>query len=289
MDVVDAHLHLFKAISDGYPRDIFEGMTPPEREELAEEFVAAMDTSGVDRAIIVPLSPHDRYLGELLEAYKGRFAGVGVFDFEVADPVADLERRIESIGIQGMRLYGLDAEPGTDPESIAVFPMLEAMRDNNIKVWFYGHPEQLKILDGAMTLLPGLKVVMNHMAFCPDMHMELRIDEYRRPRFDMTLPPASLPLVEEIAVRQPDLFVHFSGQYAFTGESYPYKDLQDVAERIYRAFGADRMLMASDWPWIRENPGYPEVLALVDSYLPDLTPAEREAIRGGTAMSLFDF
>jgi predicted TIM-barrel fold metal-dependent hydrolase len=289
MDVVDAHLHLFKAISNEYPRDIFEGMTPPEREELAEEFVRAMDDNGIDHAVVVPLSPHDRYLGEILRAYPGRFAGIGVFDFEVADPIADLERRIEEIGIQGMRLYGLNAEPGSDPESIKLFPLLAAMRDNNAKVWFYGHPDQLKILDGVMTLLPGLKVVMNHMAFCPDMHMELRIDEFRRPQFAMDLPPASLPLVEEVAARQPDLYVHFSGQYAFTGEPYPYKDLQGVAERVYRAFGADRMMMASDWPWIQENPGYPEVLALVDGYLPDLSEEEREAIRGGTAMGLLEF
>jgi predicted TIM-barrel fold metal-dependent hydrolase len=289
VDVVDGHLHLFKPQSDEYPRDIFEGMTPPEREAPAEDFLAAMEDAGVDRAIVVPLSPHDRYLGEILKAYPGKFAGIGVYDFATADPVADLEHRIEEIGIQGLRLYGLDAEPGSDPESLPVFALLEAMRRHDMKVWFYGHPEQLKIMDAAMTLLPGLKVVMNHLAFCPDMHMELRIDEDRRPQFDVTLPPASLPLVEEIAARQPDLYVHFSGQYAFTGEPYPYRDLQETAERVYAAFGADRMIMASDWPWIRVNPGYREVLALVDHYLPDLTADERDAVRGGTAMRLFRF
>lgn len=289
MDVVDAHLHLFKAKSEEYPRDVFEGMTPPDREEPVAEFLEAMDDAGVDRAIVVPLSPHDRYLAEVLRDHPGTLAGIGVFDFEVDDPVADLERRIDEVGIQGLRLYGLNAEPGTDPESIDVFPLLQAMEEHDMKVWFYGPPDQLVILDAAMTLLPGLKVVMNHMAFCPDMHMELRIDEDRRPQFDVELPPVSLPLVEEVAARQPNLYVHFSGQYAFTSEPYPYEDLQEVADRIHAAFGADRMLMASDWPWIRENPGYREVLALVDEYFPDLDEGERDAIRGGTAMSLFDF
>ena len=289
MDVVDSHLHLFKALSDQYPREIFEGMTPPDREELADEFLAAMEGAGVDRAVIVALSPHDEYMAEVLRAHPGKFVGVGVFDFAVPDPVADLERRVEQSGIQGLRLYGLNAEPGADPESIALFPMLERMRDLGVKAWFYGHPEQLKILDGAMTLLPGLKAVMNHLAFCPDMYMELRIDEDRRPQFDIELPPDSLSLVEEIAARQPELYVHFSGQYAFTGEAYPYTDLQGVVDRVYGAFGADRMLNASDWPWIKENPGYPEVLSLVDKYLPNLTTAERDAIRGANAMSLFNF
>ena len=288
MDVVDAHLHLFRAISDEYPRDVFEGMTPPERDEPAAPFLAAMDEAGVDRAVICALSVHDEYLAEVIAEYPDRFAGVSIFDFGVADPVADLERRME-LGIQGVRLYGLNAEPGTDPEALPFFPMLEAMRANDMRVWFYGDPEQFKIMDATMTLLPGLKVVMNHMGFCPDMHAEIRIDEFARPRFTIDLPPASLSLVEEVAARQPDLYVHFSGQYAFTQEEYPYADLQGIADRIYGAFGADRMLMASDWPWIRENPGYQEVLSLVDRYLPDLSQEERSAIRGGTAMSLFRF
>ena len=99
MDVVDAHLHLFKAISDEYPRDIFEGMTPPEREELAEEFLVAMDAAGIDRAVIVALSPHDEYLADVLKDHPGKFVGVAVQDFDVADPVADLERRRNGVPV----------------------------------------------------------------------------------------------------------------------------------------------------------------------------------------------
>ena len=120
--------------------------------------------------------------------------------------------------------------------------------------------------------------------------MELAIDEHLRPRFDIPLPPDSLELIEQLASDHPDdLYVHVSGQYAFTQTPYPHPDLQEVVDRIYRAFGADRMLNASDWPWIKVNPGYAEVLSLVDYYLPDLSPDDRAAIRGGTALSLFSF
>lgn len=289
MTVVDAHLHLFRAVSDEYPRAIFEGMTPPEREELADEVLVAMDDAGVDHAVVVALSPHDEYLAEALHGHPGRFAGVGVFDFEVTDPVGELKQRVEATGMQGLRLYGLNAEPGSDPEAIAVFPLLEAMQERDLKVWFYGPPDQVEILDGVMDLLPDLKVVMNHLGFCPDMHMELRIDDDGRPRFDIELPPASLELVERLAARHDNLFVLVSGEYAFTGQAYPYPDLKPVVDRIYAAFGAERMLMASDWPWIKTNPGYRETLALVDTYLPELPDDERTMIRGGTARSLFTF
>jgi predicted TIM-barrel fold metal-dependent hydrolase len=289
MDVVDAHLHLFMAMSEDYPREVFEAMTPPEREETVEEYLAAMDAAGVDRAVIVPLSPHDRYLGEILQRYPGRFAGVGVFDFGTVDPVADLERRLEVADLQGMRLFGLDGEPGADPEALAVFPLLEAMRAHDMKVWFYGPAEQLGLLDACLGVLPGLTVVMNHLGFLPDMQTELRIDDDRRPQFDVTLPPAGLALVEDIAARHQSVYVHFSGQYAFSAQPHPYRDLQEVVDRVYRAFGADRMLMASDWPWIKQNPGYAQTLSIVDHLLSDISPRERDAIRGGTAMSLFRF
>ncbi|MDE0170938.1 MAG: amidohydrolase family protein [bacterium] len=290
MAVVDAHLHLFKAHSEDYPRLVFEGMVPAEREELAEEFLGAMDSAGVDHAVVVPLSAHDRYLAEILVDFPGRFAGVGVYDDSAEVGATQVARRAEEAGIQGLRFYGFGAEPGQAAESMDVFPVLEAMRDLDMKVWFYGSPDQVELLDEAMRLLPGLKVVLNHLGFCPDIWMELAIDEYMRPRFDIPLPPDSLELIERVAANHPDdLYVHISGQYAFTQTPYPHPDMQEVVDRIYRAFGAHRMLNASDWPWIKVQPGHGEVLALVDHLLPDITPEERAAIRGGTALSLFSF
>ncbi len=288
MDVVDAHLHLFKALSDEYPRAVFDGMVPPEREETAARLLEAMDAAGVDRAVICALSEHDRYLVEVLDQYRGKFAGVAVHDFEDPDPLSTLRGRIDA-GIEGVRFYGLEGEPGSDPESLAVFPVLAAMRDAGMKTWFYGPADQVALLDGCLDLLPGLKVVLNHLGFLPNMHLEMRVDEHRRPRFNMPLPPPGLEVVEALAAKHPSVHVHLSGHYAFSGAPYPYRDLQETTGRIHAAFGAERMLMASDWPWIREEPGYPETLGVVDQLLGGISADERDMIRGGTAMSLFNF
>ena len=116
MDVVDGHLHLFKALSDEYPRAIFDIMAPPERSETPSRLLEAMDAAGVDRAIFCALSPHDRFLAEVLDQYPGKFAGVAVHDFEDRDPLSTLRGRIDA-GIEGVRFYGLEGEPGSDPES----------------------------------------------------------------------------------------------------------------------------------------------------------------------------
>ena len=197
MDVVDAHLHLFKALSDDYPRAIFEGMTPPEREESAERLLEAMDAAGVDRAVYCALSEHDHYLAEVLADHPGKFAGVSVYDFADPDPLDTLQRRIDA-GIEGVRFYGLEGEPGADPESLAVFGALAAMRDADMKAWFYGPADQVALLDGCLELLPGLKVVLNHLGFLPNMHLELKVDDHARPQFDMPLPPPGLEALQRL-------------------------------------------------------------------------------------------
>lgn len=286
--VVDGHLHLFRRVSAAFPRTVFPVMAEADREELAEKLLAQMGAAGVDHAVVVPLSQDDQYLGEVLDAYPGTFAGVGCYEHDRPE-LAVVEARLAATDLQGLRFFGLHAEPGAQPESLACFPVLHLMAERGMIVWFYGDLTQLRALDLVMRRLPNLRVVMNHLGFLPDMFAEMQVDEHRRPHFDVTLPPHGLPDVEKLAAEHPNLHVHFSGHYAFSSEPYPYRDLQEVCGRLLDAFGAHRMLMASDWPWIEFEPGYAETLAVVDHLLPDLTPDQRDAIRGGTALSLFRF
>jgi L-fuconolactonase len=133
--------------------------------------------------------------------------------------------------------------------------------------------------------LPDLPVVLNHLGFCQQGYQR---DEYGRPRIPTELPPPTLPTVLDLA-RHANVHVMVSGQYAFSKEPYPYPDLTEVIRAVYEAYGADRLLWASDYPWIAEEPGYEAQLQLVDHYLPDLTSQERAAIMGGTAARLFRF
>lgn len=89
--------------------------------------------------------------------------------------------------------------------------------------------------------------------------------------------------------RHPNVYVHMSGRYAFSRTAYPYSDLRPVVERVYQAFGAGRMMWASDYPGILFEPGCADTLALVDHHLPGRTAEERLAILRGTAAGLFRF
>ena len=289
MPVIDSHLHLFKAVSDQYPRTVYPGLADPELEVTAEMLLEKMESAGVDKAVVVPLGPQDEYLAEIIKRYPGQFAGIGVYDQNASDQARNLDQRMKNANIQGIRIGLVDSNEQTpdDPRQYSMFPLLKAMAERDLRVWFYGESTQVALLQNILDILPDLVIVFNHMGFMVSLS-NLAVDEYGRPHFTTEIPPHTLGLLGQLADRK-NTYVHFSGQYAFSHDKYPYMDMLPVAIHLYKNFGADRIMWASDFPWIVEYPGYQQQLDLVDVLLPNLDEIERKKIRGGTAESLFYF
>jgi predicted TIM-barrel fold metal-dependent hydrolase len=281
--VVDSHTHVFAAVSERYPRDVHE-LYPAELEAPAEALLATMEQSGVDRAVLVPLSHHDEYVHDVLRRFPGRFAAIGVQPPGVFD-VDAYRRRREAVGLQGLRLFDLGDASAADPEQLECFPLLAELARCDDKLWFYGGEAQTALLDRVLGVLPELTVVANHLGYWPS---GFHVDEHRRPAFTGRYTADGLAAVERLA-RFPGVHVLFSGLYAFSAEPWPYDDLRPVTEGLLAAFGPERLLLASDAPWINDEPGYAETLAALDAHFPDLDAADRDRIRGGNAAGLFGF
>jgi L-fuconolactonase len=279
--VVDAHVHVFAAVSERFPRDVHE-LYPAELEAPAQELLSEMERAGVDRAVLVPLSHHDEYLRYSLEQFPGRFAAIGLQPPGAID-VEEYRRRRESVGLQGIRLFTL-GEPGAHrADSLATFPLLAELARLGDKLWFYAGKEQMALLELVLGELPELTVVLNHLGFWPSA---LEVDEHGRPRFDAKYTAEGLAAVRGLA-SFPHVFVLLSGLYAFSAEPCPYDDLRPVTAGILDAFGPRRVLLATDFPWIRSEPGYAETIAAADAHLADLDDADRARVRGENAMELF--
>jgi predicted TIM-barrel fold metal-dependent hydrolase len=281
MTVVDAHLHVFAALSERFPRDVHE-LYPAELEATAEELLEEMGRAGVDRAVLVPLSHHDEYLRYSLEQFPGRFAAIGLQPPGPID-LEDYRRRRESVGLQGIRLFTLGEPDAPTAESLDTFPLLAELARVEDKLWFYGGKEQMALLELVLDELPELTVVLNHLGFWPSA---LEVDEHGRPRFEATYTAEGLEHVRTLA-RFPRVFVLLSGMYAFSAQPPPYDDLRPVTAGILDAFGPRRVLLATDFPWIRSEPGYRETLAAADAHLGDLDESNRARVRGENAMELF--
>lgn len=285
MTSVDAHVHVFRALSERYPRAVHP-MFPAEMEVPIEDLLSTMDSHGIERAVLVPVSEHDEYVRECLSKHGSRFAGIGVLESERSGDADDVRRRFSEAGIQGLRVHHLGNASTRSVENLGSWPVLEALAELDGILWLYVATEELGLLSLVLDRLPRLRVVLNHLGWA--LPPEFQIDDLGRPRIRGPIPPPTLPTVLELA-RYDTVHVMFSGEYAFSREDFPYFDVADVVRAIYGAYGADRMLWASDYPWIKQQPGYEPQLHLVDHYLPDIRPQERSAIMGGTAARLFRF
>jgi L-fuconolactonase len=271
MTVVDAHAHVFAALSDRFPRDVHPDYFPADAEATGEELLGAMAAAGVDRAVLVPVTHHDQYVADCLRRHPDRFAAVGVQGPEPG--VESYRRRRDAAGLHGLRLFALDDAA----------PLLDELARQGDKLWFYGGREQMRLLEAALERLPELTVVLNHLGFWPTA---FHADEHGRPCFDTTYTAENLEAVCGLA-RFPRVHVLCTGMYAFAAEGPPYDDLRPVAAGLLDAFGPQRLLLGSDFPWIRGEPGYGETLAAVDSLLDGLDDAGRARVRGGNALELF--
>jgi predicted TIM-barrel fold metal-dependent hydrolase len=83
--------------------------------------------------------------------------------------------------------------------------------------------------------------------------------------------------------------LHLSGQYAFSKDPFPYNDLAPWHQKLLKSFGADRLMWATDFPWIYEHPGYDKLTTIIETSIPDIQPHELEAIIGGTARRFLRF
>lgn len=258
--IVDAHVHVFRrAALDGREPD---ALVPAEREAPVEQLLASMDAHGVDRAVLVPLDARDEYVASVLGE---RFAAIAV-------GLHDLPARRERFAFSGVRTQRLDDDAA-----------LRWVAENGLILWTYLAPDQLPALLDLPARFPEMPIVLNHLGFFPH---DMQVDAHGRPRFRDPLPPERVDAILSLA-RHENVHVMLSGQYALSAQEWPYRDLDPLIGRLAGAYGADRMLWASDHPWIDDVPGYGAMLELPELALPGASPAELAAIRGGTALRLF--
>lgn len=274
---IDAHMHLFAPVGGTFARGVHE-LYPPDRAALVEEYLEVMDRNRIDHAVVVSLDEHDDYTRFVVDSYPTKFSAVAVMNSAHPDPVEDFRSRTTLMPLVGYRIWELGSVD-TPVRELRYFNLLKEMSDQGVAAWFYSSPEQLAMLPRVLDELPNLNVVLNHLGFCQS---GFEADEWGRPRIHSDIPPPTLPIVMALA-ELPQVTVHFSGHYAFSSEPYPYRDLTPVSSALLKAFGPDRLLWASDWPWIADEPGYGALIELLDHHLGELSVDARSQIQGGNA------
>ena len=234
MLTIDSQVHAYERNHPGRPwAAVLHG--PPE--VTGKDMVAAMDSVGVDGAILV--SPFTMYRYDasyaiaVHAAHPGRFAlikPVDPTDPSVADTIAEWAKTKGAVAIRIMMTRGV-SEDAADP---GITRVLEAAARHNLPVNLLCWGRLAQASEMAKRN-PGTQLVIDHVGLQ---------QPFEPPALEK--PFADLPNVLKLAAHD-NVVIKISGACTLSREAYPYKDIWDPLARIFDAFGMKRCLWGTDW------------------------------------------
>ncbi len=84
------------------------------------------------------------------------------------------------------------------------------------------------------------------------------------------------------------MWVKLSGFYAFSRQPFPYPDMRPYVQRLWGAFGRERLMWATDYPLsVGAGEAYAASRGGLKFHLPDLSAEDEARLMGRTAHALY--
>jgi L-fuconolactonase len=245
--------------------------------EPIETLLFQMDTYGVDKAVLVQHGGefNNSYLLNCAEQHSGRFAVTGLVDTKLPDAPQTLAAW-HARGVGSVRLFA-PTESGGDPIALwrkaAELGMPVSSPSNALELI-------APSFQALIQELPDLVIIIEHFGF-----LRLLSDQ-RADAYDKLLELARFPNVT--------MKIHGLGElmprpYPLTHPSFDIAEAPDHIDRALQAFGADRLMLATDWPPSAAREGYPNVLSHLKAYLSRYSAEQQASVHGSTADHVFGF
>lgn len=272
---IDAHVHVWTPDTAKYPLDAnykLADMQPPSF--TPEQLFKHCRPSDVGRIVLIQMSFYNfdnRYMLDMIAQHRGIFSGVGIVDHHAADVAAQM-KALAAKGVRGFRLHarGNAAEKWINDDGMAT--VWRTAREADLAVCPLINPSDIPHVDALCKKFPGTKVVVDHFA---------------RVGITGKIVPGELNALCRLA-RYPDVHVKTSAFYALGRKQPPYTDLGPLIHRVVQAFGAERLMWASDCPYqVQGDHNYESSIALIRDHLDFLSADEKQAILGKTAQRVF--
>jgi predicted TIM-barrel fold metal-dependent hydrolase len=272
---IDAHVHVWTPDVAKYP--LASGFDVSQMKPASftpEELFVHTKANGVGRIVLIQMSYYrfdNRYMLDTMDRFPGVFSGVAIVDESAADPAGAM-RELAAKGVRGFRI-----NPGGTPldawiGSPGMAKMWETAADEGLAICPLIGPEALPAIGKMCERFPKTRVVIDHFA---------------RIGADGVIRDEQLESLARLADHA-HVHVKTSAFYALGKKQPPYTDLAPMIRRMRDAFGADRLLWASDCPY-QVGPGheYAAAIRLVREGLDFLSDQEKAAILHDTAERVF--
>lgn len=274
MPIIDAHSHIWTPdlarypLGPGYTK---ANMQPPSF--TPEELFGHCRPEGVDRVVLIQMSFYgfdNSYMLRCMKDHPGRFGAVAVVDWTAPRPDQDMSK-MSNDGVRGFRVYPKDAPIETWMETESFGRMFRFAAEHGLALCPLINTAALPSLGRMCAKHPRTKVVIDHLC---------------RIGTDGEIRPAEVDALCRMA-QYPEVRVKVSAFYALGKKKPPHDDLEPLIRRVHQAFGARRLMWASDCPFAVVSEKYRDSLALVRDGCPWLGKEDREWLLHRTAEQLF--
>ncbi|MBL8385238.1 MAG: amidohydrolase family protein [Burkholderiales bacterium] len=259
LPAVDCHAHVFDP--QRFPlADTGGHMPAPAECGTPAQFAAVLDAHGVSHGLLVNAQAgyglDNRCMLDAIARSNGRFKGVALIGHGITD--AELEA-LRAGGVAGARFNLLFAH-ATSIRGDAGIRLLSRLQEIG---WF----AQIYYRDDAIVdVLPaleatGIRVVIDHCG---------GFDPARG------LGQAGFRALLDLG-RGGRAAIKLSGAFRISRQPWPHTDMDAYIAAILEAFGPDRCVWGSDWPFVRfpARVDYGPQLALLERWIPDAAAQRR--------------
>ena len=274
--ITDAQIHLWPANAPPYPWP--EGTSPDLPEPLtAERFLPMMDELGIDRAIIAPpaVSGFDPgYALDCAARYPDRLAVTSRWDFSDPKALDALPTWLEQPGMIGVRMSLLPGSIAALLDSGTLAAFLATAERHDVPLMVFA-PGTIAVVADAARRHPRLRLVVDHANLVGST-------------------PETVPakIAELLALAGHDnVAVKLGALPQRSAEPAPYRDLHPHLLALHRAFGAARLMWASDLTTSLKTGAatYRQNLEMIRAAFAPLPQSDLDWILGGTVSAWFNW
>ncbi len=272
---IDAHSHIWTPDVKRYP--LAAGFTPADMlppSFTPERLLAHARPCGVSRVVLIQMSYYgfdNRYMLAAMHDFPGVFSGVGIVD-ERGARLRDTMRELKKQGVRGFRIHPDQQALDRWLFSPDMAAMWKVGGDEQLAICALVNPDALAPLDRMCEKFPATPVVIDHFA---------------RIGVDGMVRDSDVDNLCRLA-RHENTHVKVSAFYALGHKKSPYTDLAPMIRRLRDAFGAERLMWATDCPYqVQQGHTYFASIELIRSRLDFLSPADRQWLLRKTAQRVF--
>ncbi len=272
---IDAHVHVWTPDVNRYPiHSSYKVADMQPASFTPEQLFTHTKPNGVGRVVLIQMSFYrfdNRYMLDTMKRFPGVFSGVGIVDENAPRP-QDKMRELAAQGVRGFRIHpgkqAVDAWIG----SAGMAAMWQAGTDQGLAICPLINPEALPAIGKMCERYPKTRVVIDHFA---------------RIGVDGQIRDEQVDALCRLA-KHPNTYVKTSAFYALGKKQSPYTDLGPMIRKVRDAYGAKRLMWASDCPY-QVDPGhnYADSIALIRNGLDFLSKEDRAWMLRKTAEKVF--